>query len=39
MLWVNKNLDGYPCGKTLVKDFSHSWRDGKAFLNILHRYL
>ena len=36
MLWVHKHLEGYP--GIFVKDFSHSWRDGKAFLAIMHRH-
>jgi hypothetical protein len=37
MLWVNKHLDVYPNIK--VKDFSHSWKDGKALLGILNRHM
>ncbi len=36
MLWVHKHLEGYP--GIFVKDFSHSWRDGKALLAIMHRH-
>ena len=36
MLWVQRNLEGYP--GIVVKDFTHSWRDGKAFIAILHRH-
>lgn len=36
MLWVQKHLDGY--NGVQVRDFSHSWRDGKAFIAIMHRH-
>jgi hypothetical protein len=39
MLWVNKNLLQDGSSPKPIKDFSHSWRDGKAFLSILNRHL
>ncbi|KAJ8305394.1 hypothetical protein KUTeg_015939 [Tegillarca granosa] len=35
LLWSRRTVEGYPGVK--IKDFSSSWRDGKAFLAILHR--
>lgn len=34
--WCQTNLSGYPSIK--VKDFSASWRDGRAFLALLSRF-
>ncbi|CAG5131558.1 unnamed protein product, partial [Candidula unifasciata] len=35
LLWSRRTTDGYPGVK--IRDFSSSWRDGRAFLSILHR--
>lgn len=35
LLWSRRTTEGYPGVK--IKDFSSSWRDGKAFLSIIHR--
>jgi hypothetical protein len=35
LLWSRRTVEGYPGVK--IRDFSSSWRDGKAFLSILHR--
>jgi hypothetical protein len=35
-LWVDKHLEDY--NGIDVNDFAHSWKDGKAFLAILHRH-
>lgn len=35
LLWSRRTTEGYPGVK--IRDFSSSWRDGKAFLSILHR--
>jgi hypothetical protein len=37
LLWAQKILQDYP--NVDMKDFSLSWRDGIAFLGILHFYL
>lgn len=43
--WANKHLEqavamnGEHSSTLNVQDFSHSWRDGKAFLGILNRYM
>ena len=36
LLWCQRMVEGYP-GIT-IKDFTRSWRDGHAFLAILHRH-
>ena len=36
LLWSQRMVDGY--ADVCVCDFSTSWRDGKAFLAILHRH-
>ena len=36
LTWCLANLDGY--NSVRVKDFSTSWRDGKAFIAILNRH-
>ena len=36
LLWSRRTVEGYP--GVHIKDFTHSWRDGKAFLSILHRH-
>ena len=36
LLWSRRTVEGYPA--VHIKDFSASWRDGKAFLAILHRH-
>jgi len=36
LLWSQRMVDGY--ADVCVSDFSTSWRDGKAFLAILHRH-
>ncbi|XP_052827049.1 plectin isoform X9 [Octopus bimaculoides] len=36
LLWSRRTTEGYPGIK--VTDFSTSWRDGKAFLSIIHRH-
>lgn len=35
LLWSRRTTDGYPGVR--IRDFSSSWRDGRAFLSILHR--
>ena len=35
LLWSRRMTDGYP--GVQVQNFDHSWRDGKAFLSIIHR--
>jgi len=35
LLWSRRTTDGYP--GVQVRDFHQSWRDGKAFLSIIHR--
>lgn len=35
--WANKHLENM--NGINVNDFSHSWRDGKAFLGILQRHM
>lgn len=35
LLWSRRTTDGYP--GVQVRDFDQSWRDGKAFLSIIHR--
>lgn len=37
MNWANQTLDCYPGLE--IKDFSHSWKNGKALLGILHRFM
>ncbi|CAF0847703.1 unnamed protein product [Brachionus calyciflorus] len=37
MLWVNKNLQSYP--NLYIKDFSHSWKNGRALLALLHQFI
>ncbi|KAK2164152.1 hypothetical protein LSH36_68g10066 [Paralvinella palmiformis] len=36
LLWCRRTVEGYP--SVHIKDFSSSWRDGKAFLSIIHRH-
>jgi len=36
LLWSQRMVDGY--AGVCINDFSTSWRDGKAFLAILHRH-
>lgn len=36
LLWSRRTVEGYPGVK--VKNFSSSWRDGRAFLSIIHRH-
>lgn len=36
LVWSRRVVAGYP--GICIKDFSHSWRDGLAFLAILHRH-
>ena len=35
LLWSRRTTDGYP--GVQVRNFTSSWRDGKAFLSIIHR--
>lgn len=35
--WVNKNLEHFPNLK--VKDFSKSWKDGRALLILIQQYM
>ncbi|XP_046365478.2 microtubule-actin cross-linking factor 1-like isoform X10 [Haliotis rufescens] len=36
LLWSRRHVEGYP--GVQIRDFSRSWRDGKAFLAIAHRH-
>ncbi|XP_041359578.1 microtubule-actin cross-linking factor 1, isoforms 1/2/3/5-like isoform X9 [Gigantopelta aegis] len=36
LLWSRRTVEGFP--GVHIKDFSSSWRDGKAFLAIAHRH-
>lgn len=36
LLWSRRTTEGYP--SVHIKDFTYSWRDGKAFLSIIHRH-
>ena len=36
LLWSRRTVEGYPGVK--IKDFTTSWRDGRAFLSIIHRH-
>jgi len=35
LVWSRRMVAGYPGVR--INDFTHSWRDGLAFLAILHR--
>lgn len=36
LLWCRRTLEGYP--DVRIRNFTNSWRDGKAFLSIIHRH-
>ncbi|XP_074641306.1 uncharacterized protein LOC141899052 [Tubulanus polymorphus] len=36
LLWSRRTVEGYPDLK--IRDFTDSWRDGRAFLSIIHRH-
>jgi hypothetical protein len=38
MTWVNRNLHTSLSGIN-IRDFAHSWKDGRAFLGLLHTHL
>lgn len=36
LLWAQQQCQGYP--GIIIEDFTNSWRNGRAFLAILHRH-
>jgi len=36
LLWSRRTVEGYP--GVNIKNFTNSWRDGRAFLSIMHRH-